>query len=56
MCILFIYYTLLKVVSHYDVSVMFVSVMGFQKSLGGGGGEINLVFFEKILTLQNPLM
>ena len=24
-----------KVVSHYDLSVLFISVMGFQKSLGG---------------------
>ena len=36
MCILFVY-TLLKVVSYYDLSVLFMSVMGFQKKLDGGG-------------------
>ena len=30
MCILFVY-TLLKVVSYYDLSVLSMSVMGFQK-------------------------
>ena len=32
---------MLKVVSHYDFSVLFMSGMGFQKakSLDGGGGE-----------------
>ena len=30
MCILFVY-TLLKVVSNYDLSVLSMSVMGFQK-------------------------
>ena len=31
-------YTLLKVVSYHDLSVLFMSVMGFQqKSLDGGG-------------------
>ena len=34
MCILFLY-SLLKVVSHYDLSVLSMSVMGFQKSLYG---------------------
>ena len=34
MCIL---YTLLKVISYYDLSVLSMSVMGFQKSLDGGG-------------------
>ena len=35
MCILFVY-TLLKVVGYYDLSVMSMSVMGFQqKSLDG---------------------
>ena len=47
MCILFVYtfihFTLFKVVSYYDLSVLSMSVMGFQKSLhggvvGGGGG------------------
>ena len=36
MCILFVY-TLLKVVSYYDLSVLSISVMGFQKKFGWGG-------------------
>ena len=45
MCILFVY-TLLKVVSYYDVSVLSMSVMGFQqKNLDGGGwvGRVNSI-------------
>ena len=34
-CILLVY-TLLKVVNYYDLSVLSMSVMGFQKSLDGG--------------------
>ena len=30
-------YTLLKVVSYYDLSVLSMSVMGFQKKFGWGG-------------------
>ena len=39
MCILSVY-TLLKVVGYYDLSVLSMSVMGFQKKvwMGGGGG------------------
>ena len=38
MCILFVgLYTLLKVVSYYDLSVLSMSVMGFQKKILGGG-------------------
>ena len=36
MCILFVD-TLLKVVSYYDLSVLSMSVMGFQKKCGWGG-------------------
>ena len=38
MCILSVY-TLLKVVGYYDLTVLFMSVMGFQQqqSLDGGG-------------------
>ena len=36
MCILFVY-TLLKVVSYYDLRVLSMSVMGFQKMFGWGG-------------------
>ena len=40
MCILFVY-TLLKVVSYYDLSVLSMSVMGFKKKFGfGGWGEL----------------
>ena len=35
MCVLFVY-TLLKVVSYYDLSVLSMSVMGLQKSLDAG--------------------
>ena len=37
MCILFVY-TLLKVVSYYDLIVLSVSVMGFQNNFGWGVG------------------
>ena len=37
MCILFVD-TLLKVVSHYELNVLSMSVMGFQKKFGIGGG------------------
>ena len=36
MCILSVY-ALLKVVGYYDLSVLSMSEMGFQKSLDGGG-------------------
>ena len=36
MCIPFVY-TLLKVASYYDLSVLSMSVMGFKKNLDGGG-------------------
>ena len=41
MCILFVY-TLLKVVSYYVLSVLSMSVMGFQNKFGWGvgGGEL----------------
>ena len=34
MCILFVY-TLLKVVSHYDLNVLSISMMDFKKTLDG---------------------
>ena len=37
MCILSVY-TLLKVVGYYDLSVLSMSVMGFQKKVWMGGG------------------
>ena len=43
MCILSVY-TLLKCVGYYDLSVLSMSVMGFQQKLDGGGwGELNQV-------------
>ena len=52
-----------KVVSYYDLSVLSMSVMGFQKkSLDGGGwvGGVTSIqfyfgFLELFLTLQSPL-
>ena len=41
-CILFVY-TLLKVVSYYDLSVMSMSVMGFQKKFGWVVGEVSSI-------------
>ena len=40
-------YTLLKVVSYYDLSVLSMSVMGFQKKLDGGwvGGVSSIQVF-----------
>ena len=60
MCILS---TLLKVVGYYDLSVLSMSVMGFQKKKKfgwgmGGWGELYPNFFgflELFLTLQSPL-
>ena len=37
MCILFAF-ALIKVVSHYDLSVLSMSAMGFKKKLDGVGG------------------
>ena len=39
MCILFVY-TLLKVVSYYDLSVLSMSVMGLQKKVLMRGGWV----------------
>ena len=59
-CILSVY-TLLKVVSYYDLSVLSMSMMGFQKkSLDGEwvGGvssiQVYFGFWEFFLTLQSP--
>ena len=46
MCILFVYTcTLLKVVNYYDLSVLSVSVMGFQKKKKFGWGVDGWVKF-----------
>ena len=52
-------YTSIKVVSYYDLSVLSMSVMGFQKKvwMGGGWGEVYPSFFWIFgicLTLQSP--
>ena len=47
MCILFVY-TLLKVVRYYDLSVLSMSVMGFQQQQrldGGGWGELYPILY-----------
>ena len=36
---------LLKVVGYYDLSVLSMSVMGFQKKFVGGWGELYPIFF-----------
>ena len=60
MCILSVH-TLLKVVGYYDLSVLSMSVMGFQKKISmgvGGWGEFNPSFvwiFGICLALQSPL-
>ena len=48
MCILFAY-TLLKVVSYYDLSVLSMSVMGFKTKLDGVGGWALSSLFRNIL-------
>ena len=57
MCILSVH-TLLKVVGYYDLSVLSMLVMGFQKKFGwgvvGGWGELYPIFFGFFLTLQRP--
>ena len=59
MCILSVY-TLLKVVGYYDLSVLSMSMMGFQKKFGwrvDGWGELYPIFlgiFGIFITLQSP--
>ena len=54
MCILFAY-TLLKVVSYYDLSVLSMSVMGFQKKClaRGVGGVSSIRFYSGLLEFFN---
>ena len=52
--------TLLKVVGYYDLSVLSMSVMGFQKKFGwrvGGWGELYPIFldFWNLFNFANPL-
>ena len=57
MCILHVY-TLLKVVSYYDLSVLSMSVTGFKKKKYGGwvgGVSSTQVVLDFFLTLQSPL-
>ena len=55
MCILFAY-TLLKVVSYYDLSVLSMSLMGFQKvwMRVGGWGELYPILFWIFLNFAKP--
>ena len=62
MCILAVgLYTLLKVVGYYDLSVLSMSVMGFQKKFGcgvGGWGELYPILFWifwNLLNFSRPL-
>ena len=51
--------TLLKVVGYYDLSVLSMTVMGFQKkSLGGvgGWGEFYPIFFWDFFNFAKPLI
>ena len=51
-------YTLLKVVSYYDPSVLSMSVMGFQKkSVGGWVGAVSsfILDFWKFVNFAKPL-
>ena len=55
MCILFVY-TLLKVVSNYDLSVLSMSVMGSQKKVWWVDGVSSIQFyFGMFLPLRSPL-
>ena len=59
LCVLCLYlYALLKVVGYYDLSVLSMSVMGFQKKFGWGwvDGFIQFCFgfLEKKIILQIP--
>ena len=56
MCILFVY-TLLKVVSYYDLSVLSMSVLGFQKKKfgWGGWGELYPSLFWSFVNFTKPL-
>ena len=53
-------YAFKKVVSHYDLSVLSMLVMGFQKKLDRGGGwlgQVNSIQFDflNLFTFVNPL-
>ena len=55
-------YTLLKVVNYYDLSVMSMSVLGFQKKIGwgvggwlGGWGELHPSLFLIFFNFASPL-
>ena len=43
---------LLKVVNHYDLSILSISVMGFQKKFGGWAG-CSIQFIGIFLTLES---
>ena len=55
MCILSVY-ALLKVVGYYDLSILSMSVMGFEKSLDGGwlGGMSSIQIFLNFLNFAKP--
>ena len=57
MCILSVY-TLLTVVGYCDLSVLSMSVMGFQKKIGWCVSGVSSIefYFGILLTLQSPLL
>ena len=54
MCVLFVY-TLLKVVNYYNLSVLSMSVMGFQKKSVGGWGKLHPSCFWNFFNFAKPL-
>ena len=48
--------TLLKVVSHYDLSVLSMSVIGFQKKFGWGVGGWGELYPDLFWNFATPLM
>ena len=55
MCVLFVLYTLLKVVSHYDLSVRSMSVIGFQKQIGFVSSIQFYYYFWNLFNFAKPL-
>ena len=51
---MYFFIKLLKVVIQHDLSVLSMSVTGFQRK--GGRGELKPVFFWDLFNLQSPLM
>ena len=52
MCILFVH-TLLKVLGYYDLSVLSMSIMGFQEKSLDGGGRVGWALSKLVLDFWN---